>query len=122
MRMDGTLITSYPSVAFHAVALTIDAPPLVAKGPRLNRFSIGLTPDWPRVPLQKVEVCRSHHFHCAGSLPSRSSNSATPSMNDFFKISSRVSIKSVVDLSSHHALSDVIWRITSNQRLPPLVQ
>src|SRR6266511_373251 len=100
------------------VALTIASPPLVGKGPRLNNASIGETPDSPRVLFRNVDACISPHFQFAEFLPNISSSSATPCSKDFRIISPRVSLTSVVVLSSHHVLLSSSGRMISFQREP----
>src|SRR5512133_496163 len=119
MRMEGSQFVSYPSFTDQPVALIIASPPLTRYSPRLNNPSIKPTPDSPNVPFLNVAACISPQFHLDGSFPNIFSSSATPSPKDFFRISSRVSTLSVVDLSSHQALDASKWRITSFQREPP---
>src|SRR5215211_7901580 len=101
------------------VALTIDSPPLVGRGPRLNSDSIGGMPDSPSVPFLKVEACISPQLHLAGSLPKSSSSSETPCSKDLRMISSRDSRRLVVVWSSHQLLLSSRWRMISFQREPP---
>src|SRR5262245_38452995 len=93
------------------VAFTMDLPPSVGNGPRLNRASIGGTPDSPRLPFLKLLTWMPPHVQFDGSFPSISSNSATPSLKDFRRISLRVSVMFVVEISSHQRLSGLILRI-----------
>src|SRR3989304_928604 len=104
MRMEGSQLVSSPSCNDQPVALTIASPPLVGNGPRLNNASIGGTPDSPSEPFLNVDACISPQFHSVGSLPSIFSSSATPCWKDFLRVSARVSVTSVVVLSSHQAL------------------
>src|SRR5262245_46181313 len=99
----------------------MDEPPLTGKRPRLNKASIGGTPDLPKLALRKLALCRSPHFHFEGSLPSAFSISESASLKARAKISSRVSILSAVVLSSHQWLLGclTIFLIISNQRFPP---
>src|SRR5512147_2407615 len=101
------------------VALTIEGPPLVGKGPRLNSASMGGTPDSPKVPFRNVDVWIPPQVHFEGSLPSIFSSSATPCSNDLRTMASRVSLMLGVVVSSHQGLVASRWRMISFQREPP---
>src|SRR5512146_1076975 len=98
----------------------MELPPLVGKGPRLKSDSISPTPELPSVPLRKVDVCRSPHFHLDISLPNAASVSLTAAAKDLAIMSSRVSTTSLVALSSQKKSFGfwTSWRITSFQREP----